>query len=33
VRLFQPWTMTEGLEGTGRWTIEDLARDIPGISG
>ncbi|MGO9342948.1 MAG: SDR family oxidoreductase [Acidimicrobiales bacterium] len=33
VRLFQPWTMTEGLEGTGRWTIEDLAREVPGISG
>ena len=26
VRLFQPWTMTEGLERTGRWTVDDLAR-------
>lgn len=33
VRLFQPWTMSDGLEGSGRWTIEDLARELPGISG
>jgi NAD(P)-dependent dehydrogenase (short-subunit alcohol dehydrogenase family) len=33
VRLFQPWTMTDGLEASGRWTIEDLARELPGISG
>jgi NAD(P)-dependent dehydrogenase (short-subunit alcohol dehydrogenase family) len=33
VRLFQSWAMNEGLAGTGRWTIEDLARELPGISG
>jgi NAD(P)-dependent dehydrogenase (short-subunit alcohol dehydrogenase family) len=32
VRLFQPWTMTDGLESPGRWTVEDLARELPGIS-
>jgi NAD(P)-dependent dehydrogenase (short-subunit alcohol dehydrogenase family) len=32
VRLFQPWTMTDGLESSGRWTVEDLARELPGIS-
>jgi NAD(P)-dependent dehydrogenase (short-subunit alcohol dehydrogenase family) len=32
VRLFQPWTMTDGLEAPGRWTVEDLARELPGIS-
>ena len=32
VRLFQPWTMTDGLESAGRWTVEDLARELPGIS-
>ena len=33
VRLFQPWTMTEGLERTRRvGPCEDLARQLPGIS-
>jgi NAD(P)-dependent dehydrogenase (short-subunit alcohol dehydrogenase family) len=32
VRLFQPWTMSDGLESPGRWTVEDLARELPGIS-
>ena len=32
VRLFQPWTMTEGIESPSRWTVEDLARELPGIS-
>jgi NAD(P)-dependent dehydrogenase (short-subunit alcohol dehydrogenase family) len=32
VRLFQPWTMTEGLERPGRWTIEELAEELPGIA-
>ena len=32
VRLFQPWTMSEGLERSERWTVEDLARELPGIA-
>ncbi|HTZ07923.1 MAG TPA: SDR family oxidoreductase [Acidimicrobiales bacterium] len=31
VRLFQPWTMTETLEKDGRWTVEELARSLPGL--
>src|ERR1700722_144319 len=33
IRVFQPWTMTEGLERTSRWSIEDLAAELPGIAG
>jgi NAD(P)-dependent dehydrogenase (short-subunit alcohol dehydrogenase family) len=33
IRVFQPWTMTEGLERPSRWSIEDLASEIPGIAG
>jgi len=29
VRLFQPWTMTERLEHDGRWTIAELAGEVP----
>ncbi|HXX90592.1 MAG TPA: SDR family oxidoreductase [Acidimicrobiales bacterium] len=29
VRLFQPWTMTERLEHDGRWTIAELAAEVP----
>jgi NAD(P)-dependent dehydrogenase (short-subunit alcohol dehydrogenase family) len=33
IRVFQPWTMTQGLERQSRWTIEDLAAELPGIAG
>jgi NAD(P)-dependent dehydrogenase (short-subunit alcohol dehydrogenase family) len=33
VRLFQPWSMTEGIERLGRWSIEDLAVELPRIAG
>jgi NAD(P)-dependent dehydrogenase (short-subunit alcohol dehydrogenase family) len=33
IRMFQPWTLTEGIERTGRWTIEDLATELPEIAG
>ena len=33
VRLMEPWRMGEQLERDCRWTIEDLARDLPGIVG
>ena len=28
IRVFQPWTMTQGLERTSRWSIEDLAAEL-----
>jgi len=33
IRLFQSWTMTQGLERPDRWTIEDLATELPDIAG
>jgi NAD(P)-dependent dehydrogenase (short-subunit alcohol dehydrogenase family) len=33
VRLFEPWSMTEGIERLGRWSIEDLAVELPRIAG
>jgi NAD(P)-dependent dehydrogenase (short-subunit alcohol dehydrogenase family) len=33
IRMFQPWTMTDGIERTGRWTIDDLAAELPEIAG
>jgi NAD(P)-dependent dehydrogenase (short-subunit alcohol dehydrogenase family) len=33
IRLFQPWTMTEGIERLGRWTIDELAIELPDIAG
>ncbi|MCU1460801.1 MAG: dehydrogenase, short-chain alcohol dehydrogenase like [Acidimicrobiales bacterium] len=29
VRLFQPWTMTETIERSDRWTVDELAADMP----
>jgi NAD(P)-dependent dehydrogenase (short-subunit alcohol dehydrogenase family) len=31
VRVFQPWTMTATLERDDRWTVEDLAKELPGL--
>jgi NAD(P)-dependent dehydrogenase (short-subunit alcohol dehydrogenase family) len=31
VRLFAPWSMAEGIEKPGRWTIEELAERLPGL--
>jgi len=31
VRAFQPWTMTTTLEKDDRWTVEELAKELPGI--
>jgi NAD(P)-dependent dehydrogenase (short-subunit alcohol dehydrogenase family) len=33
VRLFQNWTMTETLEKNDRWTVAELAAQLPGIIG
>jgi NAD(P)-dependent dehydrogenase (short-subunit alcohol dehydrogenase family) len=33
VQLFQPWTLTKRLERNDRWTVEDLAAQMPGIAG
>jgi NAD(P)-dependent dehydrogenase (short-subunit alcohol dehydrogenase family) len=33
IRLFEPWSMNEGIDRNGRWTIEELASEVPGISG
>jgi len=33
VRVMEPWRMGAQLERDGRWSIEDLARDLPGILG
>jgi NAD(P)-dependent dehydrogenase (short-subunit alcohol dehydrogenase family) len=33
VRLFRNWTMTERLERTERWTIAELAKEVPGLLG
>src|ERR1700722_17732298 len=31
VRAFQPWTMTTTLEKDDRWTVEELAKEVPGL--
>jgi len=33
IRLFEPWSMNEGIDRDSRWTIEELAGEVPGISG
>jgi NAD(P)-dependent dehydrogenase (short-subunit alcohol dehydrogenase family) len=33
VRLFQPWTMTDTLEKDDRWTVAELAEQLPGAIG
>ena len=33
VTLFQPWTMTEGLERQDRWTVSQLAEEMPKVVG
>jgi NAD(P)-dependent dehydrogenase (short-subunit alcohol dehydrogenase family) len=33
VRLFQPWTMTATLDKNDRWTVADLAKELPSIIG
>jgi NAD(P)-dependent dehydrogenase (short-subunit alcohol dehydrogenase family) len=32
VRLFEPWSLTKGIERHGRWSIEDLAEELPKIA-
>jgi hypothetical protein len=29
VRVFQPWTMTDTLDKGDRWTVEELAKQLP----
>jgi len=31
VRVFQPWTMTDTLEKNDRWTVAELAEQLPGV--
>ena len=31
VRAFQPWTMTATLEKDDRWTVEELAKELPSL--
>jgi NAD(P)-dependent dehydrogenase (short-subunit alcohol dehydrogenase family) len=31
VRVFQPWTMTTTLEKNDRWTVDELAKELPGL--
>jgi NAD(P)-dependent dehydrogenase (short-subunit alcohol dehydrogenase family) len=31
IRLFQPWTRTKTLEKSDRWTVEEIAKELPGI--
>ena len=33
VRLFQPWTMTDSIEKDGRWTVEELKKEMYRIGG
>ncbi len=33
VQYFQPWTLTHELEKAERWTIEELAEQLPAIAG
>ncbi len=32
VRVFQPWTMTDTLEKSERWAVEDLAEELPKLA-
>src|SRR5918998_2486617 len=32
VRYFQPWTMTETIEKGDRWTVDELAKEMPRLS-
>jgi hypothetical protein len=29
VRVFQPWTMTDTIQRDDRWTVEELAKELP----
>ncbi|MGA2521093.1 MAG: SDR family oxidoreductase [Acidimicrobiales bacterium] len=31
IRVFQPWTMTDTLERNDRWTVEELAKELPAL--
>ncbi|HLI75157.1 MAG TPA: SDR family oxidoreductase [Acidimicrobiales bacterium] len=31
VRAFQPWTMTTTIQRDGRWTVEELAKEVPSL--
>jgi NAD(P)-dependent dehydrogenase (short-subunit alcohol dehydrogenase family) len=31
VRVFQPWTMTDTLEKNDRWTVDELAKELPAL--
>src|SRR5579863_1692927 len=31
VRVFQPWTMTDTLGKDDRWTVDELAKELPGL--
>jgi NAD(P)-dependent dehydrogenase (short-subunit alcohol dehydrogenase family) len=33
IRVVAPWSLGEGIEKQGRWTIEELAESLPGIAG
>ena len=33
VQHFQPWTLTDAIDKDSRWTIEELAREVPAIAG
>jgi NAD(P)-dependent dehydrogenase (short-subunit alcohol dehydrogenase family) len=33
IRMFQPWTMTDSLEKNDRWTVEELADQLPKLAG
>ena len=31
MRVFQPWTMTDTLEKNDRWTVDELAKELPAL--
>ncbi|MBV8463792.1 MAG: SDR family NAD(P)-dependent oxidoreductase [Acidimicrobiales bacterium] len=31
IRVFAPWTMRDGIDKAGRWTVEELAERLPGL--
>ena len=31
MRVFQPWTMTDTLEKDDRWTVDELAKELPAL--
>jgi NAD(P)-dependent dehydrogenase (short-subunit alcohol dehydrogenase family) len=33
VRLFQPWSLAGTIERPGRWTVEELSSELPGLIG